>query len=79
MNKDFISKEQSNVLKGFAILTVLLSHGNAFSESFTNIPILKDGFVTSILCQGGMCLFLLLSGYGLYSSYSKKRHGQVLG
>lgn len=68
---NLISREQANLLKGIAIITVLLSHGNGFSESFKLIPILKDGFITSIFCQGGMCIFLLLSGYGLYSSYSQ--------
>ena len=49
-------------------MTVIIAHANG-SKVFDNIPILEDGVMVSALCQGGMCLFLILSGYGLYKSY----------
>lgn len=66
-----ISKEESTVLKAVSILTVILTHANG-AQAFVGIPILHNSVFTSLLCQGGMCTFLLLSGYGLYCSYQNK-------
>lgn len=65
-----ITKEQTNALKGIAILTVIIAHGNILSKSFDLVPVLKNVGIVSIITQGGMCLFLMLSGYGLFLSYS---------
>lgn len=66
-----ITREQTTILKAIAILTVIFTHGNILSKSFEYVPILKDEAIVSIFCQGGMCLFLILSGYGLFLSFSK--------
>jgi len=63
-----ISKDETMALKAISILTVILTHANGFSMSFVDIPILKNSIITSMFCQGGMCTFLILSGYGLYES-----------
>ena len=66
-----VTREQTTVLKAIAILTVIFTHGNILSNSFEYVPVLKNEAIVSIFCQGGMCLFLILSGYGLFLSYSK--------
>lgn len=60
-NHTFFSRSHTNMLKGFAILTVLWGHiGSAY-----NIPGIQ--WVAGI----GVSLFLICSGYGLEASYSK--------
>lgn len=66
-----ITKEQTTALKAIAILTVLIAHGNILAKAFETLPVLKDEMIISIFCQGGMCLFLILSGYGLFLSFCK--------
>lgn len=53
----------SEYLRGFAILFVVLGHilGGNFG--------IIDTHITSILGIGGVSIFLMLSGYGLYQSY----------
>jgi len=58
-------------LRGFAILSVVLTHACA-AGVFEGIPVLQNGVITSVLCQGGMSAFLILSGYGLHQSWVKK-------
>lgn len=59
-----ISKEETNVLKAIAIITVIFSH----SADMNLISYLhRDYFAW--MCRGGMALFLFLSGYGLWLSY----------
>ena len=60
-----ITKKQTNVLKGFAIITVMLSHCADMNL------LLFDRVYWSIMCQIGMALFLFLSGYGCWKSYCK--------
>lgn len=66
--KSGIAREETTVLKAISILTVIITHANGM-KAFVGVPVLFDSKITSILCQGGMCTFLILSGYGLYSSY----------
>lgn len=63
-----IKREQSTLLKGIAILTVIFAHANG-GKITDIIPILNNSKLMSIFCQGGMALFLLLSGYGVFTSY----------
>ncbi len=65
-----ISKEVTTSLKGFAILSVVIAHACGFAKAFSRIPLLRDAQFCSMFCQAGMCIFLILSGYGLYASYS---------
>lgn len=68
-----ISRDESTILKGIAILTVILAHANGWGHAFVSIPLLKSADAMGFLCQGGMTLFLFMSGYGLYQSYSSKK------
>ncbi len=60
-----INKEISNRLKGLAILLVLIGHGLAWLTNCNQPILLNSG------C-GGVAIFLMLSGYGLYKSYLLK-------
>lgn len=62
INKTFLNKKYTNILKGIAILCVLVNHiGQRF-----NIGIVEP------LGTFGVCLFLILSAYGLNMSVSNK-------
>ena len=67
-----ISREESNILRAIAIMSVIITHANGWAHAFDKIPLLNNGKLTSFACQGGMALFLILSGYGLYKSYISK-------
>lgn len=60
-----IDRVTSEYLRGIAITFVVLGHilGGTFG--------IIDSHITSILGIGGVTIFLLLSGYGLYQSYRK--------
>jgi len=64
LNTVFLSKEQTDQLKGIAILLVVSGHLWYHVSLIKAVPILGDYAVT---------LFLVLSGYGLSIAYSKKR------
>lgn len=66
-----ISRDESYVLKAFAILSVIAAHANGWAHAFTSFPILGNGRIMTFICNGGMALFLFLSGYGLYKSFDK--------
>lgn len=66
--KSGITREETTVLKAVAILMVILAHANGW-KAFVGVPILQNSTLTSELCHGGMCVFMILSGYGLYCSY----------
>lgn len=62
INKTFLDKKYTNILKGIAILCVLINHiGQRF-----NIGIIEP------LGTFGVCLFLILSGYGIDISVTHK-------
>lgn len=60
-----IKRRPSEYIRGIAIVFVVLGHilGGTFG--------MIDTHITSILGIGGVTIFLLLSGYGLYQSYQK--------
>ena len=60
-----IKRVPSEYIRGIAIVFVVLGHilGGTFG--------IIDTHITSILGIGGVTIFLLLSGYGLYQSYQK--------
>lgn len=62
-----IKRTPSEYIRGIAIVFVVLGHilGGTFG--------IIDTHITSILGIGGVTIFLLLSGYGLYQSYQKNR------
>ena len=66
-----ISREESRILKGIAILSVIFWHGCLY-HAFNDVPVLKNPLISWYFCHGGMSLFLILSGYGLYESYVAK-------
>ncbi len=66
--KNGITRDETIILKAIAILAVIFAHANG-RYAFVDIPILQNSTFTSLICQGGMCMFLILSGYGLYCSH----------
>lgn len=60
-----ITREQTEKLKGFAILTVCFSH----CADLGLLPLHRD--MWAMLCQIGMALFVFLSGYGVWKSFVK--------
>ncbi len=75
MNKEYLmlNKEECTILKGIAILTVILSHTSGVCRLFDGVPLLGNDLVCSAFCKAGMPLFLFISGYGLHISYTE--HG----
>lgn len=71
MNDSYLSKQDSTVLKGIAALSVIAVHAQNWFGTFDGIPILGNTQIVRVFCYGCMCVFLLLSGYGLFSSFLK--------
>lgn len=71
MRTKLLSKNETNILKGFAILFVIITHCNSEAGAFHNVPILYNGILTTILSNICVDIFLFLSGYGIYKSYVK--------
>lgn len=59
-----LTRNQTSILKAIAIAVVILGH---IQGHFFNVSEYKR----NILGTGGVCLFLILSGYGLYMSWHK--------
>ncbi len=71
--KKVLSKRETDVLKGIAILSVILSHTNFRCTGLLDpIPVLNIEGVPTAICEAGMSLFLFISGYGLQVSYGNK-------
>lgn len=60
-----ITRSDSQWAKGFAILAVLLAHGNYFTGC-GNYAIDR---IIGAYCDCAMAIFLFMSGYGLYQSF----------
>ena len=71
--KVFLTKEQSLVLRGIAIVMVILSH---YAEWYAEI-LSNETFRYALTRLGvyGVNIFFLVSGYGLVKSVSRKRIG----
>ena len=64
-----IGTQTSILIKYIASLFVIMSHANDGEPyAFQGMPLLSDTILTHILCEGGMALFLILSGYGICCS-----------
>ncbi len=73
MNNMFITKRESNILKGIGILSVILSHTSIMCrEAAITVPVLNNGTMCMAICEAGMSLFLFISGYGLHMSYKAR-------
>lgn len=64
-----ISKYETNSLKGVAIFLVVAAHimGNYLGDYFGNYE-----YFLNVLGTGGVCVFFVLSGYGVYMSFYEK-------
>lgn len=68
-----ITKNETNILKGIGILTVILSHTSLMCRGVAgSVPLLRNEKACMALCEAGMSLFLFVSGYGLNMSYKEK-------
>lgn len=66
---EFLSREDSTVVKGIAICFVILAHLVSALEQQYTIKVLQ---LYSVLGGMGVLLFFFLSGYGLFKGYSAK-------
>lgn len=71
-NKEYLSKNNTAIIKGIFIIIVFFNHINEYVEygSFFDKPIIK--FVL-VLGQLMVTLFLFYSGYGIYESIKKNK------
>ena len=69
----FITKQETNILKGIGILSVILSHTSIMCrEAAVTVPFFSNGTVCMAICEAGMSLFLFISGYGSHMSYKAR-------
>ena len=71
-NHEYLSKEQTSVIKGAFVVVVLLCHFNSYVELSNNLPDRLFLRVTGLIGQLCVVMFLFYSGYGIYSSFCKK-------
>ena len=80
--QDYLSKDQCNVVKGFFILLVFLSHINSYIlKCGYNILSFGDTYYFKIVGEIGqlmVVMFLFFSGYGVMESFKKKGDDYVL-
>ena len=76
MDKTLIDKEYSDGIKGWMCVAVLLHHLALFSGIFANTYF---GHFLNLLGSWAVAVFLFLSGYGLYVSYSAKGDSYIRG
>ncbi|MBB5264807.1 peptidoglycan/LPS O-acetylase OafA/YrhL [Catenibacillus scindens] len=60
-----ISRNESSILKGIAICMVIFAH-------ILVIYFSANEYLGNILGTGGVCIFLILSGYGVCKSFLEK-------
>ena len=66
-----LSKEQANVIKGFFILVVFLSHFNGYVGYTEKIDRINER-IYSLIGQRMVTMFMLYSGYGVMESIKRK-------
>ena len=74
INADYLSKENTQIIKGIFIIIVFMSHIRGYVDCSTA----SDQFVVSFLKYLGqlmVAMFLFCSGYGIYESI--KRKGEI--
>ena len=74
INEDYLSKENTQIIKGVFVIIVFMSHIRGYVDCST----VSDQFVVSFLKYLGqlmVAMFLFCSGYGIYESI--KRKGQI--
>lgn len=83
MEKEFsFNKEKSMILKGVAIILMIIHHLFAFPDRivppsyYISIPILGNNIAYYLGVFGRICvaIYLFISGYGLYLKYNKQRN-----
>ncbi len=75
MNVKF-TKEDTNILKGIAILMMLFHHLFGFPDRVAQYMTVETGSLIQLLGRfGRLCvpIFVFISGYGMYVSYAKDR------
>ena len=76
INERYMSKPSTNVIKGFFIALIFMSHIQGYiGKSGYSYNAFGDDFVWYILCLMGqlvVIMFLFYSGYGIMESYKSK-------
>lgn len=72
-NTDYLDKSNTNVVKGFFLLLVFLSHISGYYKFNTSLD-QHYFFVRSIMGQTVVVAFLFFSGYGVMESIARKSH-----
>lgn len=76
MNKEYLSFESTQAIKGIFILLVFFSHFNSYVTFSTDLDIFASKII-SLFGQTMVTLFLLYSGYGVMESIKKKGKAYV--
>lgn len=72
-NNDYLSKDNSNCIKGIFVLIVFYSHLATYFEPLYSKDFLMLNF-RNFLGQLMVAPFLFYSGYGVYESIKKKKN-----
>ena len=75
-NREYLSVEQTQAVKGLFILLVFFSHIQGY-VTVTDRKDLLCGWLIGIVGQGMVTLFMFYSGYGIMESVCKKGDGYV--
>ena len=75
-NESFFSNKYTNIIKGIAILLMLIHH-IGLDPIMSELPSIP--FFNKLFNQGKVCvsIFLILSGYGLYISSERKKANNI--
>ena len=75
-----MSKEQSFIIRGIAILLMLAYHLHDISASYTSLVVIGGNPLTYFInnMANPVCFFILLSGYGLSYTYGKYSFGEKI-
>lgn len=67
-----LTKDYSNMVKGMAVLMMIMHHIWGFPEKIPALPL--SNFEVQLGAAGKICvsIFMFISGYGLYYSFEKK-------
>ena len=71
-NKEYMSKESTNCIKGIFIIIVFFSHIRQYQtyDAFIDKPVIK---ILTLLGQLMVTMFMFYSGFGIYESIKKKK------
>ncbi len=73
-----LTKDYSEMVKGIAVLMMILHHLWGFPEKIPELPLSHLEVQVGAACKICVSIFMFLSGYGLYYTFGKKGTIRVL-